>query len=89
MDSTNNFSIIGRNGLSAWGDDPKRTTGATVVTPNAAGVAALVIEFAVQNDPSDPQTDTILERILIWLKKYEDMGRNSPVCLKRGESTRI
>jgi subtilase family serine protease len=39
-------------------------SGTSMATPIAAGVAALVLEFAMQRDPGDAATDKILEEHL-------------------------
>jgi len=69
LDAARNFSIIGENVCSAWithsvkdrKADEKRMSGTLVATPIVAGVAALLLEFPMQSDPSDPVTDTLLK----------------------------
>lgn len=69
---SNNFSILGENVKSAWiteaNKDPyKRMSGTSVATPIAAGVAALVLEYALQNEPNSFMKD------LEFLKYYNGM----------------
>ncbi len=81
LDAARNFSIIGENVCSAWikhgwlgqDADEKRMSGTSVATPVAAGVAALLLEFTMQSDPSDPVTDKLLKKQLDWLKQYDGM----------------
>ena len=46
-------------------------SGTSVATPIAAATAALLLEFALQNDPSDEVTDKVLKDQLHWMKKYD------------------
>ncbi|KAK8084725.1 hypothetical protein PG997_005996 [Apiospora hydei] len=48
-------------------------TGTSVATPMAAGIAALVLEFAGQRDPCDNTTNQVLLRLRDSLKKHDGM----------------
>lgn len=50
-------------------------TGTSVATPVAAGVAALVLEFAGQRDPGDdPETDRVLRTLGPFLRRQHGMN---------------
>lgn len=49
-------------------------TGTSVATPVAAGVAALVLEFAAQRDLEDPETDRVLHRLGPFLRRQHGMN---------------
>ena len=67
-----NFSVLGEAVRSAWpahlnqGTD-QRKSGTSIATPIAAGIAALVLEFAIQR----PQYITNRDREILW--RYEGM----------------
>ena len=72
MKGANNFSILGENVKSAWITEGnkkpyKRMSGTSVATPIAAGVAAVVLEYALQNEPNSFIKD------LEFLKYYNGM----------------
>lgn len=81
----NDFSILGENVESAWicGTDTagqpvnrskaERKSGASIATPIAAGVMALVLELALQGDPGKPETNAMFEGMLPKLKSFEGM----------------
>jgi subtilisin family serine protease len=83
LDASRNFSILGENVPSAWvktqkedtsiEKDEKRMSGTSMATPIAAGVAALVLEFAMQNDLADSTTNELLKKQLKWLKRNDAM----------------
>lgn len=80
----NDFSILGEHVESAWvcGTDEKgnavdtsRTegrSGASVATPIAAGVMALVLELAMQGEPGK-DSDAIFAGMLPQLKSFDGM----------------
>ncbi|KAH7378165.1 hypothetical protein BKA64DRAFT_251663 [Cadophora sp. MPI-SDFR-AT-0126] len=70
-----NFSIIGENIVSSWttyqNAKPQRSmSGTSVATPMAAAVAALVLEYVLQNDPES----TLLKQ-LDEFKEYDGMSK--------------
>ncbi|KAH8667352.1 peptidase S8/S53 domain-containing protein [Tricladium varicosporioides] len=81
--SSPNFSTVGENVRSSWikwrnGNDGRETdekvmSGTSVATPIAAGIAALVLEFAMQEDPSNPEIDMILKEQLFFLRRQVGM----------------
>ncbi|SPO03360.1 uncharacterized protein DNG_06043 [Cephalotrichum gorgonifer] len=76
-----NLTILGVDMISAWISDAMNPgvpqthamTGTSVATPVAAGVAALVLEFAMQKDMLDKQTTQILKSLLPKLKRTHGM----------------
>ncbi|KAL2067620.1 hypothetical protein VTL71DRAFT_15716 [Oculimacula yallundae] len=69
------FSIIGENVKSSWTTDENATphksmTGTSVATPIAAAVAALVLEYVIQNDPESFLVDQLDE-----FKEYDGMSK--------------
>lgn len=69
-----NFSVVGERVEAAWPVPPgcieetqKRQNGTSCATPIAAGIAALVLEYAVQVQ-SQPKTD-------IWIQNVEALRR--------------
>lgn len=65
-----NFSIIGENVKSSWiNAAEKRMSGTSVATPIAAAIAALVLEFVLQ----EVESDDILKELYPHLKRYDGM----------------
>lgn len=64
--------------VSAQNDGQTATTramtGTSVATPVAAGVAALVLEFAGQRDLDDPETDQVLQKLGPFLRRQHGMN---------------
>ncbi|OIW30760.1 subtilisin-like protein [Coniochaeta ligniaria NRRL 30616] len=81
----NDFSILGENVESAWicGTDEKgnpvntsrmeRKSGASVATPIAAGVIALVLELAMQGDPGNQDSHAMFAGMLPKLRSFDGM----------------
>jgi len=70
-----NFSIIGENIVSSWTTHQdnklhRSMSGTSVATPMAAAVAALVLEYVLQNDP-----ESILLKQLDEFKEYDGMSK--------------
>lgn len=75
------FTILGVDVKSAWiPTEASRVpathsmSGTSVATPVAAGVAALVLEFAMQRDVTDKDTDNILGFLRDYLKRQHGMN---------------
>ena len=68
------LTILGVDVVSAWiSTDPSKPatrsmSGTSVATPVAAGVAALVLEFAMQKDVRDTETTEMLRSMLPLLR---------------------
>ncbi|KAK8045030.1 pfs domain-containing protein [Apiospora rasikravindrae] len=88
VENGKNLTILGVDVVSAWipaaaeenhGNreldlpSTKPMTGTSVATPMAAGIAALVLEFARQRDPGDETTNQVLARLRDRLKKHNGM----------------
>lgn len=79
----NDFSILGENVESAWVCGPsedgkpvntartERRSGASVATPIAAGVIALVLELAMQGDPGNQDSHATFAGMLPKLKSFD------------------
>ncbi|KAK0115755.1 hypothetical protein ONS95_012808 [Cadophora gregata] len=70
-----NFSIIGENIVSSWtthgnANARRSMSGTSVATPMAAAVAALVLEYVLQNDP-----ESSLLKQLDEFKEYDGMSK--------------
>ncbi len=72
LNPAKNFSILGENVKSTWinhqNTPHKPMSGTSVATPIAAGIAALVLEYVLQNDPES----SLMEQ-LDDFKQYDGM----------------